>query len=258
MNWTGHSFRNLPAYSWLLAKPAAFAASLLLPILSLIVGVAAFFRPPDPPDPLPMLVCVTDGMPDLAVVCSIKGSRDYRTGQINFGDGRDPEEFALDAPLRRNWFQDIWHRYRPETSELTTPLKEVFRASYEEAGRYVIKLSLRGEAPRKGYASTYSFIDVKESDRISGGSLVIKNLLLEMKDRNRQISSVIYLISQGQYENRIFLDTTRRYTRTYRAMDGWAFFNSRCQFVGEIDSELASFKRRNPFSYNPDRTFQCL
>ena len=80
-----------------------------LGVLGVLLALWAVVSPP-PPDPPPPpfahLVCVTDGLPDLEVVCSTSMSSNFRTGTLFFDDeDRIDIDTIVTGPPPRNWFK---------------------------------------------------------------------------------------------------------------------------------------------------------
>lgn len=213
--------------------------------------------PPDPPPPpFAHLVCATDGLPDLEVVCSTSKSRNFRTGTLFFSyDDRIDIDTIVTGPPPRNWFKRFWDRISgQDSSDLGTIVaasKVIHRKRYKEPGDYQIDLILSSSTGESD--SARATITVQESPKLNR-ELVLTELLLEKANDDIPIHSFEYRINQAQYENRFFVDTTRKYTRIIQANEGWKLIE--CAFDKGLRSRRASYERSSMsrFEFSDDRS----
>ena len=226
--------------------------SVLLAFLALVISPSTDI----PPAPFAHLDCEADGLPDLEVVCSTRASANFRTGELSFDGDDDPIkiETIVSDPPPRNWFKRFWGRIwgqdSSETSTVVAPLKEVYHHRYEKADDYEIELIVTNAIDERH--STKETVTVKNSPELEFGELVLTDLVLTRKDYEGPTHSFEYRIDQAQYENRMFVDTMRRYTRIIKANEGWKLID--CAFDKGLRSRRASYERSTAsrFDYSDD------
>lgn len=232
-------------------RKAGLTGSLSLPAMPIALVSLVYQTLPDPPRPRALLVCTTDGLPDLQVVCDTSRSTNFHRGFIDFGDGSDAEiETDIRPPVPIRFVGQAWKEFRdmigiifsqndkdgePEDEEDGLPIEErfvqgVFHHQYKRAGQYEIRLLLEGD---EACDSMSRVLTLKKSDPLAKMQLVIEDLELEFKDDN-PTRRFEFRIMQMLRSNRIFFPTTKgphaRVLQTNGATTGWMFTEGECTF----------------------------
>ena len=187
---------------------------------------------PGPPHVRAVLVCTTEGLPDLEVVCHTSRSSGFRSGHIDFGDGSDPTEIETNIPppealifieqlqkdikdkIDKCWnhfkgyLRQFWKDSDTSKSEGDDSLKESFlqvkyHHKYERAGEYTLKLFLEGD---ESTDTMDKVVTLQESRPLENG-LIIKNLNLIFTD-NKPTRSFEFRVMQILRNKRILRRTS--------------------------------------------------
>jgi len=193
--------------------------ALVYALLTLMVAIGTFATTlavllfeawvPDPPSPLAVLACTTDGLPDLEVVCSTRLSRNFHTGFIDFGDRSDPK--TVDPEF---WFAS------PETPREATLAKGIYHKRYMRAGDYRIELKLEGEVNND---SAVELVTVRESPVIEKGELPLTELNWVINENN-PTRSLRYHVKQVLFG----YNSSSENTWTIKSDQNWKF--TKCEF----------------------------
>ena len=212
--------------------------SLVYALLTLMVAIGTFATTlavllfeawvPDPPSPLAVLACTTDGLPDLEVVCSTRLSRNFHTGFIDFGDRSDPK--TVDPEF---WFAS------PETPREATLAKGIYHKRYKRAGDYRIELKLEGEVNND---SAVELVTVQESPVIEKGELPLTDLnwVIKQSDPTRSLRYHVKQVLFGY-------NPSSEYTWTFKSDQNWKI--TECRFERIITSRNAKYDQKEPFKY---------
>lgn len=208
-------------------------------IIAVLVSILSLVKQtlPDPPYPRALLVCTTDGLPDLEVVCSIDLSTGYHTGYLDFDDGSDPTaiETNIPPPMPLTFFGQVWNdliiwplntvinysrsawnhirrvvgisvdqtsKYDSDNNE-GYPVQMAYHHRYKRGGEYNIKLFLEGDEDTD---STVKIVRLKKSSSLVKRSLGINNITLKFKD-NIPTRSLEYRIMDILRSERIVVPT---------------------------------------------------
>ena len=195
-----------------LMSTAALAASLV----ALYFAIVNHFRPPPPTG---ILECMTTGLPDLTVVCSVEGFN-FSNGTVDFGDGRPKKEFQ-----------------NAETSEEPNDAVSFFWR-YREPGSYRVNLVVTGES---GSDNANQGVEVSRSDKlknsISFEKLSITGRIVSEIVRKKKVFSVSRRLSRG-----FFRESRSRYRIRFEPETGWSFAIDGCKFQ-RIDSQFYEYQR---------------
>ena len=248
--------RGLLALGW---KGLVVVPGLLIALCSLVSQTL-----PDPPRPRALLVCTTDGLPDLEVVCRTNRSANFHSGYIDFGDGSIPTEIktAISPPVPVRFLEQTWQQLkefleqtwqqlkglagmdasRKDGSDATkhaegTSLKERFvqgvhHHTYKRAGEYEIRLFLEGDEASDSMARV---VALQESDSLARTPLIIENLELEFKDGN-PIRQFEFRIMQMLRSKGVLLPTEHpppQVLDTNGVTSGWKL--TECEFSQSLD-----------------------
>ena len=232
------------------------------------VGIALFnfvnLTLPDPPHPRAVLLCTTDGLPDLEVVCNTHLSTKYHTGYIDFGDGsaveiettippsmpvrffdqfcKDVKEFFKELS---NYVKDLW--LKPAT--INPPevvgsrerfLQQSYHHQYKRGGEYHISLFLEGAEN----TDSMSKIVTLQKLRSLSAELVIEDLNTEFKDVTPKPSRLFkFRIMQMLHSKRPFRTTSESFAQvwpTVEATKGWVLTNCDFELVRDLQYDTVS------------------
>ena len=217
---------------------------------------------PDPPRPRALLVCTTDGLPDLEVVCRTSRSANFHSGYIDFGDGSSPAEVktAISPPVPARFLEQAWMHvksigqsigqhikefagtdasHKDDSDPAKDSLKERFvqdvhHYAYRRPGEYEIRLFLEGDDASDSMARV---VALEKSDSLAGTPLLVENLELEFKDNN-PIRRFKFRIMQMLRNNSVLLSTEHPSPQvlvTNGATKGWKLIE--CDFNLSPDLE---------------------
>lgn len=219
--------------------------AILIAIISLVYQTL-----PDPPRPRALLVCTTDGLPDLGVVCDTSHSAGFHRGFIDFGDGTDPRRIktAITPPVPMRFLSQTLQTIKnkigsnqPENEgdgslKKERFVQETFHHQYKRVGQYEIRLRLEGDQISD---SVVQVVTLQESDALAKTSLAIEGLELEFKD-DSPTRCFEFRIMQMLRSNGIFFQTKHpspQVLNTNGATTGWNFAENACAFNLSPDLE---------------------
>lgn len=250
--------KKLKELGWM--KVSAFSTgtiAVLVSTLSLVKQTLA-----DPPHPRALLVCTTDGLPDLEVICSTHLSSGYHTGYLDFDDGSDPTEIETGilppVPLRfveqvwkdiivwpwnkvKNCSKSAWNYIQKKKdppgkddsdNNMMDSVQMVYRHRYKRGGEYNISLFLEGDDDAD---STVKIVRLQESSSLVKGSLGINHLTLKFKN-NDPTRPLEYRIMDVLRTERIFLPTfaTKKIQIHPTVGEDWKLTDDACKFTRSL------------------------
>lgn len=204
-------------WEWLISHVGLMSAvAVAVSLVALCFAIVNHFRPPTPTG---VLECMTAGLPDLTVVCSVEGFN-FSNGTVDFGDRRPKKEFQnVEASEDPNDAVSFFWRYR-------------------EPGSYRVNMVVKGESGSDNVAQT---VEVSRSDKlknsISVEKLSITGRLVSEIVRKKKVFSVSRRLSRG-----FFRESRSRYRIRFEPETGWSFAVDGCKFQ-RINSQFYEYQR---------------
>ena len=204
-------------WKWLIShERTMYVVASVTSLVALSFAIVNYFSPPPPTG---ILECMTTGLPDLTVVCSVEGFN-FSNGTVDFGDGRPKKEFQ-----------------NAEMSEESNDAVSFFWR-YREPGSYRVNLVVTGESGSDNASQDVEVLHSKKlRESINVEELSITGRIVSEIVRKKKVFSVSRRLSRG-----FFRESRSRYRIRFEPEAGWSFAIDGCRFQ-RIDSQFYEYQR---------------